>query len=211
MQMLPQLGNDTITGSLYKTKQQNKQTKKHIWTISCFSVWHIVIRFNLSKWVVVKKVSLPFAEPASYSLSSEMVGELAWSTLDIFTHISCLKFWKGMTFFFFFNNGVGHQSMLTWATLKSRPQNLTVALSSVSCRVIKASDFVALAGLSPEPASPLTNFSFTLGQQPGPGFGDLQTISKQEYWLTKCFPEKTMDQVNRFTLEFYSTHPLWQF
>lgn len=110
--------------------------------------------------------------------------------------------------FLFFNNGVGHQSMLTWATLKSRPQNLTVALSRVSCRVIKASDFVALAGLSPEPASPLTNFSFTLGQQPGPGFGDSQTISKQEYWLTKCFPEKTMDQVNRFTLEFYSTHPL---
>lgn len=27
MQMLRQLGNDTITGSLYKTKQQNKQTK----------------------------------------------------------------------------------------------------------------------------------------------------------------------------------------
>lgn len=145
-------------------------------------------------------MSLPFAEPASYSLSSETVGELVWSVLDIFTHI-LLKVLKGHDFFFFL-------SMLTWATLKSRPQNLTVALSSVSCRVIKASDFVALAGLSPEPASPLTNFSFTLGQQPGPGFGDSQTISKQEYWLTKCFPEKTMDQVNRFTLKFYSTHPL---
>lgn len=48
-------------------------------------------------------MSLPFAEPASYSLSSETVGELVWSVLDIFTHI-LLKVLKGHDFFFFFKH-----------------------------------------------------------------------------------------------------------
>lgn len=39
---------------------------------------------------------------------------------------------------------------------KMRPQNLTVALSTVMFTVVKTSDFVA-----PGPRSLLTNFSFT--------------------------------------------------
>ena len=56
--------------------------------------------------------------------------------------------------------------------LKTRPRGLTTVLSIVTFRVVKTSDFLGLTGLSPEPSSLLTNFSFTLGQQPGPGFGD---------------------------------------
>lgn len=52
----------------------------------------ILIRFNLGKRGIVKKLSLPFVEPGSYSLSSEMLGEFAWKALKIFTHIPSFKF-----------------------------------------------------------------------------------------------------------------------
>ena len=73
-------------------------------------------------------------------------------------------------FFFFFKQWVTEACLL--GQLKTRPRDLTAVLSIVTFRVVKTSDFLGLTGLSPGPSSLLTNFSFTLGQQPGPGFGD---------------------------------------
>lgn len=103
-------------------------------------------------------------------LSSEMVGVFAWNALKIFTQISSFKFWKCVLFFL--KKRKHTQKTKTQVGLKTRLQGLTTVLSIVTFRVVKTSDFLGLTGLSPEPSSPLTNFSFTLGQQPGPGFGD---------------------------------------
>lgn len=56
--------------------------------------------------------------------------------------------------------------------LKMRPRDLTAVLGIVIFRIVKTSDFQGLTGLSPGPSTLLTNFSFTLGQQPVPDFGD---------------------------------------
>ena len=92
---------------------------------SCFLNWEVEIRNILgaqtANAMAAKKIiqsqrgcktkhmfllqcflSLPFADPGSYTLSSEMVGEFAWNALRVFTHISSFKFWKGMLFPFFF-------------------------------------------------------------------------------------------------------------
>ena len=128
-----------------------------------------MVRFNLGNRVI-KKLSLLFVVPGCcYTLSSEMVGVFAWNALKIFTQISSFKFWKGVLFFFFKHRVIKARLL---GQLKMRPRGLTTVLSIVTFRIVKTLDFLGLTGLSPEPSSLLTNFSFTLGQQPGPGFGD---------------------------------------
>lgn len=161
--MLWQLKNYTITGIL-----QNKTCEQV--PPSTFLLL-IMVRFNLGSRGVIKKLSLPFVVPGCcYTLLSEMVGVFAWNALKIFTQISSFKFWKGVLFFFFFKHWVIKACLL--GRLKTRPRGLTTVLSIVAFRVVKTSDFLGLTGLSPEPSSLLTNFSLTLGQQPGPGFRD---------------------------------------
>lgn len=93
-----------------------------------------------NKFLLQCFLSLPFAEPGSYTLSSEMVGEFAWNALRVFTHISSFRFWKGLLFpFFFFKQCVTKARLL--GQLKTRPRDLTAVLSIVTFGVVRLKTF----------------------------------------------------------------------